>query len=47
MEELNYLLYISVLGVTTVAMAAYLVFFVSQNKGVSKVARTILVVSGV
>jgi len=47
MEELNYLLYISVLGVTTVAMAAYLVFFVSQNKAVRKVARVILVVSGV
>lgn len=46
MEELNYLLYISVLGVTTVAMAAYLVFFVSQNKAVRKVARVILVVSG-
>ncbi|MFT5697618.1 MAG: cytochrome c-type biogenesis protein CcsB [Desulforhopalus sp.] len=47
MEELNYLLYISVLGVTAVAMAAYLAFFVSQNKAVRKVARTILVVSGV
>ena len=46
MEELNYLLYISVLGVTAVAMAAYLVFFVSQNKAVRKVARVILVISG-
>lgn len=47
MEELNYLLYISVLGVTAVAMAAYLVFFVSQKTAVRKAARTILVLSGV
>jgi len=46
MEELNYLLYISVLGMATVAMAAYLMYFVGQNKAVRKVARVILVVSG-
>ena len=47
MEELNYLLYLSVLGLTTLAMAAYLVFFISQNKTVRKAARLILVASGV
>lgn len=47
MEEINYLLYLSVLGVTFVAAAAYLVFFVSQNKKIRKIARMILLVSGV
>lgn len=47
MEELNYLLFQSVFVVTLLAMAAYLVFFVSQNKKIRKVARLILVVSGV
>ena len=47
MEEINYLLFLSVLGVTFVAAAAYLVFFFSQNKKTRKVARIILLVSGV
>lgn len=47
MEELSYLLYVSVVGVTTIATAAYLVFFVSQNPQVRKIARMILTTSGV
>lgn len=47
MEELNYLLYFSVLGVTTVAMAAYLVFFINQDQKIRRIARAILVTSGV
>lgn len=47
MEEINYLLFQSVLGVTFIAAAAYLVFFVSQNKNIRKIARMILLVSGV
>ena len=47
MEEINYLLFQSVLGITFIAAAAYLVFFVSQNTKIRKIARMILVVSGV
>jgi cytochrome c-type biogenesis protein CcsB len=47
MEEINYLLFWSVLGVTFIAAAAYLVFFISQNKKIRKLARMILLVSGV
>lgn len=47
MEEINYLLFQSVLGVTFISAAAYLVFFVSQNKKIRKIARMILLVSGV
>lgn len=47
MKELNYLLFCSVLAVTFVATAAYLVFFISQNKKVRKIARMILIFSGV
>ncbi len=47
MEEINYLLFQSVLGITFIAAAAYLVFFVSQNKKIRKIARMILLVSGV
>ena len=47
MEEINYLLFQSVLGVTFIAAAAYLVFFISQNKKIRKIARMILLVSGV
>jgi len=46
MEEINYLLFQSVLGVTFIAAAAYLVFFVSQNNKTRKIARIILLVSG-
>jgi cytochrome c-type biogenesis protein CcsB len=47
MAELNYLLYVAVVAVTFVACAAYLVFFISQNNKVRKVARMILVASGI
>jgi len=47
MEELSYLLYISVICVTAIATAAYIVFFISQNKGARKIARTILTASGI
>jgi cytochrome c-type biogenesis protein CcsB len=47
MEEINNLLFWSVLGVTFIAAAAYIVFFISQNKKIRETARMILVVSGV
>ncbi|MCP3891530.1 MAG: c-type cytochrome biogenesis protein CcsB [Desulfobulbaceae bacterium] len=47
MEELSYLLYISVICVTAIATAAYIVFFISQNKGARKIARAILTASGI
>jgi len=47
MEEINSLLYQLVLVVTFVAMAAYIVFFISQNKRIRKVARVILLASGI
>jgi len=47
MEELNYLLFQAVLAVTFVAAAVYLVFFVSQNTKVRKIARWILLASGI
>lgn len=47
MEELNFLLFSAVLGVTFVAAAAYLVFFISQNKGIRKAARILLLSSGI
>ena len=47
MNEISDLLFLSVLGVTFIASAAYLVFFFSQNMQVRKIARMILVVSGI
>lgn len=47
MNEISYLLFLLVLAVTFIASAAYLVFFFSQNKKVRRVARVILVVSGI
>ena len=47
MEELNFLLFSAVLGVTFFAAAAYLVFFISQNKGIREAARILLLLSGV
>jgi cytochrome c-type biogenesis protein CcsB len=47
MVEINYLLFRSVLGITFLAAAAYLVFFVSQNNKIRKIARVILLISGV
>ncbi len=35
------------MGVTFIAAAAYIVFFISQNKNIRKIARMILLVSGV
>jgi cytochrome c-type biogenesis protein CcsB len=47
MVEINYLLFRSVLGITFLAAAAYVVFFVSQNNRIRKMARVILLISGV
>ena len=47
MEDFIHLVYLAVLGVTFVSAAAYLVFFVSQNKRLRKAARAILLASGV
>ena len=47
MSEISYLLFLAVLGATFLASAAYLAFFLNQNKQVRKIARMILVVSGV
>jgi len=47
MNEISYLLFLSVLGATFMASAAYLVFFLNQNKQARKIARMILVISGV
>ena len=47
MGEISYLLFLAVLGATFLASAAYLVFFINQNKQVRKIARMILVVSGI
>lgn len=47
MEEISYLLFQSVLGVTFIATAAYLVFFTGQSKKIRKIARMILLVSGI
>jgi len=47
MEEFINLVYWAVLGVTFVAAAVYLVFFVSQNKKLHKIARIILLSSGI
>lgn len=44
-HEASYLLFLSVLGVTSAACAAYVVFFISQKKHVRKWARTILLIS--
>jgi cytochrome c-type biogenesis protein CcsB len=46
MEEFTHLLFQAILGITFIAAAAYLVYFVSQNKDIRKVARIIMVVSG-
>ena len=47
MNEISYLLFLAVLGATFIASAAYLAFFLNQNKQVRKIARMILIVSGV
>ena len=47
MEELTYLLFQAVLGITFLATAAYSVYFFSQNKQIRKIARIIMVASGV
>lgn len=46
MEELTYLLFQAVLAITFFATAAYLVYFVNQNKEIRKIARIIMVASG-
>ncbi len=47
MEEINYLLFQLALGVTFIAAAAYIVFFISDNSKIRKYARLLLLVSGV
>lgn len=47
MEELNYLLFHSVIGVTALSTIMYVVFFVTQNKKIRKAARIMLILSGV
>lgn len=47
MEEMSFLLFSAVLGVTFLAAAAYLVFFVSQNKDIRKAARVMFLLSGI
>lgn len=47
MNEINFLLFQSVMGVTLVASAVYLVFFVTQNKKIRRIARLILLISGI
>lgn len=46
MEEISFLLFSAVLGVTFLAAAAYFVFFVSQNKVIRKTARVLFLLSG-
>ncbi len=46
-NEISFLLYQAVLAVTFVASAAYVVFFVNQQKKIRRIARWILIVSGV
>lgn len=45
-SELSHMLFLSVMVVTFISCAAYIVFFINQNKKVRKVARWILVLSG-
>ncbi len=47
LREINYLLFNSVLAVSFVASALYLVFFFSQQKRLRTIARRILLVSGI
>ncbi|WP_136796784.1 MULTISPECIES: cytochrome c biogenesis protein CcsA [Desulfosediminicola] len=47
MKELSFVFFQAVLGTTFLACVLYLVFFVSQNGKVRKVARMILILSGV
>ena len=47
MEEMTYLLFQTVLAITFVATAAYIVFFISQNKTTRKISRILMVVSGI
>jgi cytochrome c-type biogenesis protein CcsB len=47
MEELTYLLFLAVLGTTFLAAAAYFVYFISQDKRIRRIARIVMVTSGV
>ena len=47
LSEINYLLFVTVLAVSFVASAVYLVFFFSQRERVRTIARMILIGSGV
>jgi cytochrome c-type biogenesis protein CcsB len=46
-HEMSYLLFRSVLSVTCIACAVYMVFFFSQNVRVRRVARALLLISGI
>ncbi len=47
MKELTFLLFQAILGTTFIATATYLVYFVNQNNQIRKIARIIMVVSGI
>jgi cytochrome c-type biogenesis protein CcsB len=47
MTEISYLLFQTVLAVTFLACAAYIVFFISREKKVRTIARWILIASGI
>jgi cytochrome c-type biogenesis protein CcsB len=47
MKELIFLLFQAILGISFLASAAYTVYFISQNKQIRKIARIIMVVSGI
>jgi cytochrome c-type biogenesis protein CcsB len=47
MSEISYLLFQTVLGVTFLACAAYVVFFITRKKEVRTIARWILIASGI
>jgi len=46
-NEISYLLFQSVLGITFLACAAYIVFFITRKKEVRTIARWILIASGI
>lgn len=46
-SEISYIIFVSVMATTFLSCGAYLVYFVRQNTRVRKIARNILVISGV
>jgi cytochrome c-type biogenesis protein CcsB len=47
MKELTFLLFQAIFGITFIATAAYLLYFISQKNQIRKIARIIMVVSGI